>query len=137
MEFEESSKSIRWRALMETYQTAKFDRSLKNLSGDIVLTDQCPEQTKKKKKNSSSAFACRSKSVFSFAAWTRFSGGYMSIRTTTRGAAFTVTITIIVRFIMRKGKCVLKLGKLLKRRKKTLNWFIMKHYTRTNEQKSL
>ena len=50
MEFEESSKSIRWRALMETYQTAKFDRSLKNLSGDIVLTDQCPEQTKKKKK---------------------------------------------------------------------------------------
>ncbi len=43
------TKNIRWRALMETYQTAKFDLSLNNLSCDIVLTDQWPEQTKKKK----------------------------------------------------------------------------------------
>ena len=32
---------------METYQTAKFD-SLKNVSGDIVLTDRCQEKGKKK-----------------------------------------------------------------------------------------
>ena len=28
---------------METYQTAKFDHSPKNLSWDIVLTDRWPE----------------------------------------------------------------------------------------------
>ena len=45
------TKNIRWRALMDiTYQTAKFDRSPKNLSWDIVLTDQWPEQKKKKRK---------------------------------------------------------------------------------------
>ena len=42
------TKNVRWRVLMETYQTAKFDRSLKSLSWDIVLTDWCPEQEKKK-----------------------------------------------------------------------------------------
>ncbi len=35
------TKNIRWRALMETYQTAKLDHSLKNLSCDIVLMDWC------------------------------------------------------------------------------------------------
>ncbi len=35
---------------METYQTAKFDRSPNNLSWDIVLTDRWPEQKKKEKK---------------------------------------------------------------------------------------
>ncbi len=44
------TKNIRWRALMETYQTAKFDRSPNNLSWDIVLTDRWPEQEKKRKK---------------------------------------------------------------------------------------
>ncbi len=43
------TKNIRWRALMETYQTAKFDCSPNNLSRDIVLSDQWPEQKKKKK----------------------------------------------------------------------------------------
>ncbi len=44
------TKNIWWRALMETYQTAKFDRSPNNLSSDIALTDRWPEQTKKEKK---------------------------------------------------------------------------------------
>ncbi len=44
------TKNIRWRALMETYQTAKFDRSANNLSWDIMLTDRWPDQKKKKKK---------------------------------------------------------------------------------------
>ncbi len=44
------NKNIRWRALVETYQTAKFDCSPNNLSWDIVLTDRWPEQKKKKKK---------------------------------------------------------------------------------------
>ena len=26
------------------YQTAKFDRYLKNLSWDVMLTDRCPEK---------------------------------------------------------------------------------------------
>ncbi len=63
------TKNIRWRALIETYQTAKFDRSPNNLSWDILLTDRWPEQKKRKKKgkmnkkskNNRSAFACRSK----------------------------------------------------------------------------
>ncbi len=33
---------------METYQTAKFDRCLNNLSRDIVLTDRSPEKKKQK-----------------------------------------------------------------------------------------
>ena len=50
------SKNIRWRALMKTYQTAKFDRSPNKLSRDIVLTGLCPEKKKNKKsKNSRSA----------------------------------------------------------------------------------
>ncbi len=44
------TKHIQWRALMETYQTAKFDRSPNNLSWDIVLTDRWPEPKKKKEK---------------------------------------------------------------------------------------
>ena len=49
---------------METYQTAKFDRSPNNLSWDIVLTDRWPEKKKNKKsKNNRSAFACRSKNL--------------------------------------------------------------------------
>ncbi len=48
------TKNIRWQALMETYQTVKFDRSLNNLSWDIVLTDRWPEQKKEKKKNKKS-----------------------------------------------------------------------------------
>ncbi len=55
------TKNIRWRALMETNQTAKFDRCPNNLSQVIVLMDRWPEQKKKKKKkskNSRSAFAC-------------------------------------------------------------------------------
>ncbi len=44
------TENIRWRVLMETYQTAKFDRSPNNLSWDIVLTDRWPEQEKKRKK---------------------------------------------------------------------------------------
>ncbi len=44
------TKNIRWRALVETYQTAKFDRSPNNLSWDIALTDRCPEQKKKEKR---------------------------------------------------------------------------------------
>ncbi len=44
------TKNIRWRALMETYQTAKFDRSPNNLSWDIVLTDRWAEKKGKKKK---------------------------------------------------------------------------------------
>ena len=35
---------------METYQTAKFDRSLNNLSRDIVLTDRCTGKRGKKKR---------------------------------------------------------------------------------------
>ncbi len=35
---------------METYQTAKFDRSPNNVSWDIVLTDRRPEQENKRKK---------------------------------------------------------------------------------------
>ncbi len=35
---------------METYQTAKFDRSPHNLSWDIVLTDRWLEQKKRGKK---------------------------------------------------------------------------------------
>ncbi len=41
------TKNIRWRALMEAYQTAKFDRSPNNMTWDIVLTDRGPEQEKK------------------------------------------------------------------------------------------
>ncbi len=44
------TKNIRWQALLETYQTAKFDRSPNNLSWDSVLTDRWPEQKKGKKK---------------------------------------------------------------------------------------
>ncbi len=55
------TKNIRWRAFMETYQTAKFDRSTNNLSRDIMLMDRWPEKKKNKKsKNNRSAFACRS-----------------------------------------------------------------------------
>ncbi len=43
------TKNIRWRALMETYQTAKFDCSPNKLSRDIVLTDRCPEKRKTRK----------------------------------------------------------------------------------------
>ncbi len=43
------TKNIRRRALMETYQTARFDRSPNNLFWDIVLTDRWPEQKKGKK----------------------------------------------------------------------------------------
>ncbi len=35
---------------MEIYKTAKFAHSSNNLSGDIVLTEQRPEQKKKEKK---------------------------------------------------------------------------------------
>ncbi len=35
---------------METYQTAKFDRSPDNLSWDMVLTDRWPDQKQKGKK---------------------------------------------------------------------------------------
>ncbi len=41
------TKSIRWRTLMETYQTAKFDHYLKNLSWDSFLTDRCLEEKKR------------------------------------------------------------------------------------------
>ncbi len=44
------TKYIRWRALMETYQTVKYDRSPNNLSWDIVLTHRWPEQKKEKKR---------------------------------------------------------------------------------------
>ncbi len=44
------TKNIRWRALMETYQAAKFERSSNNLSWDIVLTDRWPEQKKRIRK---------------------------------------------------------------------------------------
>ncbi len=44
------TKNIRWRALMETYQTAKFDRSPNNLFWYIVLTDRWPDQKKRKKR---------------------------------------------------------------------------------------
>ncbi len=58
------TKNIRWRALMETYQIAKFGRSPNNLSRDIVLTQRCPEEKEnnknKKSKNNRSAFSCRS-----------------------------------------------------------------------------
>ncbi len=43
------TKNIWLRALMETYETAKFDRSPNNLPWDIVLTDWWPEPKKKKK----------------------------------------------------------------------------------------
>ncbi len=42
------TKNILWQAPIETYQTAKFDRSLNNLARDIVLTDRRPEQKKRK-----------------------------------------------------------------------------------------
>ncbi len=46
------TKNIRWRALMETYHTAKFDRSPNNLSWDIVLTTSgYGKKTQKKKQN--------------------------------------------------------------------------------------
>ncbi len=44
------TKNIRWRAFMETYQTAKFDRSPNNLSWDIVLTAGGRNKKKEKKK---------------------------------------------------------------------------------------
>ncbi len=44
------TKNIRWRALMETYQTAKFDRSRNNLSWDIVLKGPGAGTKKKEKK---------------------------------------------------------------------------------------
>ena len=57
-------QNIRWRDLVEIYKTAKFDRSSNNLSGDIVLNEQCPKKRKKKKneknKNKRYAFAWRS-----------------------------------------------------------------------------
>ncbi len=43
------TKNIRWRALMEIYQTAKFDRSPNNLSWDIVSTDWWQEKKDKKR----------------------------------------------------------------------------------------
>ncbi len=58
------TKNIRWLALIEVYNTAKFDHSAKNRSRDIVLTERCTEKKKKKKNNNSknrrSAFPCRS-----------------------------------------------------------------------------
>ncbi len=36
------TKNIQWRAVMETYQTAKFDHSLKN------LFIRCPEEKERK-----------------------------------------------------------------------------------------
>ncbi len=44
------TKNIRWRALTETYQTAKLDCSPNDLSWDVVLTDRWPEQQQQKKK---------------------------------------------------------------------------------------
>ncbi len=48
---------------MDTYRTAKFDRSPNNLRRGMVLMDRWPEKKEKKNKkskNSRSAFACRS-----------------------------------------------------------------------------
>ncbi len=44
------TKNIRWLALMEVYNTAKFDHSAKNRSRDIVLTERCTEKKKEKKR---------------------------------------------------------------------------------------
>ena len=58
------TKNIRWRALMETYQTAGFDRSPNNLSRDIFngpVSGRKGKKKNKKSKNNASAFAFRSK----------------------------------------------------------------------------
>ena len=94
MEFEERSKNYSV-ASPHGDQTAKFHRSLKNLSGDIVLTASVRNRNKNKTNKQNKTKQTKKKttvalhlhadlSAFSFAAWTSYSGGY--ICTTVRGA---------------------------------------------------
>ena len=45
------TKNIRWQGPVEIYKIAEFEHSFWALSWDIVLTEWCPEQTKKKNIN--------------------------------------------------------------------------------------
>ncbi len=54
------AKNIRWGALMETYQIAKFDCSANSLSRDIVLTHPClGKKTGKQNLQANSRSACQ------------------------------------------------------------------------------